>query len=77
MRGTIFRNRKEGRVAEENFFNPNETSDLKTRVAILRRIAEQEKVMLPADVALYIAQNVRSNARALQGALVRLFAHSR
>jgi hypothetical protein len=32
--------------------------------------------MLPRDVALYIAQNVRSNARALEGALIRLTAYS-
>jgi chromosomal replication initiation ATPase DnaA len=32
--------------------------------------------MLPKDVALYIAQNVRSNARALEGALIRLTTHS-
>jgi chromosomal replication initiation ATPase DnaA len=52
------------------------TPDLETKVAILRKRAEHEKVMLPEDVALYIAQNVPSNASALEGALVRLIAHS-
>ena len=31
---------------------------------------------LPTDVALYIASNVRSNVRELEGALIRLMAHS-
>ncbi len=52
------------------------TPDLATRVGILRKKAEQIKVKLPKEVALYIAQNVRSNASALEGALVRLMAHS-
>lgn len=63
-------------MGEEIFRNLIRTLDLETRVAILRKRAEQEKVMLPEDVALYIAQNVRSNASALEGALVRLLAHS-
>jgi hypothetical protein len=50
--------------------------DLAIKVAALRKRAEQKKVILPTDVALYIAQNVRSNASALEGALVRLMAHS-
>jgi hypothetical protein len=63
-------------VGEEIFRNLIRTPDLETKVAILRKRAEQEKVMLPADVMLYIAQNVRSNARALDLALIRLIAHS-
>ena len=51
-------------------------SELAIKVAALQKRAEQEKVILPTDVAVYIAQNVRSNARALEGALVRLMAHS-
>jgi hypothetical protein len=50
--------------------------NLAVKVAALQKRAEQEKVILPTDVALYIAQNVRSNAGALEGALVRLMAHS-
>ena len=50
--------------------------DLAIKITALRKRAKQLKLILPSDVALYIAQNVRSNASALEGALVRLMAHS-
>ena len=48
--------------------------DLETKVAILQKKAENEQVHLPTDVALFVASNVRTNVRELEGALVRLVA---
>ncbi|HLK87281.1 MAG TPA: chromosomal replication initiator protein DnaA [Candidatus Binataceae bacterium] len=48
--------------------------DLETRVAIVQKKAARENMSLPADVALYIAQNVSSNVRELEGCLTRLAA---
>ena len=48
--------------------------DLETKVAILRKKAEEKKVDLPQDVALFIAERVRSNIRELEGHLNRVFA---
>jgi len=41
--------------------------DLETKVAILRKKAEERKVDLPHEVALFIAERVRSNIRELEG----------
>src|SRR5258708_15621917 len=46
--------------------------DLETKVAILQKKAEQEKVTLPTDVALFVASHVPTNVRDLEGAFVRL-----
>jgi len=48
--------------------------DLETRVAIIQKKAALEHLPLPADVALYIAQNVSANVRELEGCLTRLAA---
>jgi chromosomal replication initiator protein len=49
--------------------------DLETKVAILQKKGESERVQLPTDVALFIAQNVRTNVRELEGAMIRLVAY--
>jgi chromosomal replication initiator protein len=48
--------------------------DLETKVAILQKKAESEQVQLPTDVALFVASNVRTNVRELEGAMTRLIA---
>ena len=50
--------------------------DLETKVAILQRKAYLEKVTLPDEVAEFIAQQVRSNIRELEGLLNRVLAFS-
>jgi chromosomal replication initiator protein len=46
--------------------------DLETKVAILRKKAEDKKIDLPHEVALFIAERVRSNIRELEGHLNRV-----
>jgi chromosomal replication initiator protein len=53
-----------------------QSPDLETRVAILKRKAEAEGMHLQDEVALLIANTVRSNIRELEGSLVRLVAFS-
>jgi len=48
--------------------------DLETKVAILQKKAESEQVELPIDVAMFVASNVRTNVRELEGAMTRLVA---
>lgn len=50
--------------------------EIETRIAILSKKAEQEGVILPMDVATYVASCVRSNVRELEGALCRVIAFS-
>lgn len=50
--------------------------DLETRIAILRKKAQLEKFSLPDDVLLFIATNIKSNIRELEGALARIIAYA-
>ena len=51
-----------------------EPPDLETKVAILRRKAEVQRVALPDDVALFLAGNSKHNIRELEGSLIRVIA---
>jgi len=48
--------------------------DLETKIAILHQKAQIRNYNLPDDIAFYIASNVKSNVRELEGALIKLFA---
>ena len=54
---------------------PLEPPELETRVAILKKKAEESQVDLPSEAAFFIAQRIRSNVRELEGALRRVIAH--
>ncbi len=53
-----------------------EPPELETRVAILKRKADQVGMELPNDAAFFIAQRIRSNVRELEGALKRVIANA-
>jgi len=50
--------------------------DLETKAAILRKKAQAEGVQIPDEVSLFIATNVKSNVRELEGYLVRIVAYA-
>ncbi len=50
--------------------------DIETKVAILRKKAEAERVEIPENVSLFIASKVRTNIRELEGSLIRLIAYA-
>lgn len=53
-----------------------EPPELETRVAILMKKAEENRIELPNDSAFFIAQRIRSNVRELEGALKRVIANA-
>ncbi len=59
-----------GLVADINF------PDLETKVAILHKKAEFHGKTLPHDVAMFLASNIKSNIRELEGLLLRIIAYS-
>jgi len=50
--------------------------DIETRIAILEKKASENNVLLPGDVAMFLAVQAESNIRELEGYLVRVSAYS-
>jgi chromosomal replication initiator protein len=46
--------------------------DIETKVAILRKKAESENIPLPNEVAFFLASQIDSNIRVLEGSLIRI-----
>jgi chromosomal replication initiator protein len=51
-----------------------QSPNFEERVAILKKKVEKQEIVLPEDVLVYMAENIESNIRELEGALVRLLA---
>ncbi len=51
--------------------------DLETRIAILKKKADMQRIDLPDEMAIYIAGQIKSNIRELEGCLSKLKAYSR
>ena len=51
-----------------------QSPDIETRIAILQRKAELERIPLPQEVAVYLASKFETNIRELEGSLTRLAA---
>ena len=50
--------------------------ELETRVAIVKKKADNDAIPLDDEVAMFIAQSVRSNVRELEGCLIRVSAYA-
>jgi len=50
--------------------------DFETRVAILQKKLEKDPIKIDSDVIHFIAENITTNIRELEGALVRIIAYS-
>jgi chromosomal replication initiator protein len=50
--------------------------DFETRAAIIEKKCEAEKVKVSQDVLYFLAENIRTNIREMEGALIRVVAYS-
>ena len=50
--------------------------DLETRIAILQKKAQNDNLSIPSEVTTFLANNITTNIRDLEGAVIRLLAYS-
>lgn len=50
--------------------------DFETRVAILQKKAMQDNIEISSDIIVFIATNITTNIRDLEGAMIKLLAHA-
>jgi chromosomal replication initiator protein len=50
--------------------------DFETRISILKNILYRDGVEIPEDIIEYVAKNIKSNVRELEGAIISLIAQS-
>jgi chromosomal replication initiator protein len=53
-----------------------QTPELETRLAILKKKAESQNILIPDEVSYFIAEHVTSNIRELEGSLQRVHAYA-
>lgn len=51
--------------------------DFETRIAILKKKSEKETIHVPDDVFYFLGENIRTNIRELEGALIRVVAYAK
>ncbi len=51
--------------------------DLETRIAILKKKSERETIHLPDDLFFFLGENIKTNIRELEGALIRVVAYAK
>jgi len=51
--------------------------DFETRIAIMEKKSENESVKVPKEVLYFLAENIRTNIREMEGALIRVVAYAK
>jgi chromosomal replication initiator protein len=72
---TGFEDRMRSRF-EQGLITDVQTPDLETRIAILRKRAQNDQMQVPDDILEFMASKVSSNIRELEGTLIRVTAYA-
>lgn len=59
---------------QSGLFCDIQSPDLETRMAIIAKKADVEGLSIPQEVVFFLAQNIQSNVRVIEGAMIRLCA---